>query len=80
MKVEEYVFHRDDLIPDEEFDPGNAKESIEKYLEHAEKRMYKHGEKVRNIFYPNKLMIVDKEQRVKQGNYLIGFKCYWFND
>jgi hypothetical protein len=81
MIVQEHVFHRDDLIPDVSYNNEDPDESIREYIGKRKDLKLGHGDHVRNIYFPEQLMIVDKESRTTTDkNYLIGFRCYWLHE
>jgi hypothetical protein len=66
-----YVFHRDDLVPD-------FVDNVDEWLSEGQDYHFKRGEKVRNVHRPDVVMVISKETRVNKQ--LVGFECYWWED
>ncbi len=66
-----YVFHRDDLVPE-------FVEDVDAWMVEAKDYMFKRGERVRNIHRFDVLMVISKE--VRSNKHLLGFECYWWED
>lgn len=66
-----YVFHRDDLVPE-------FVQDVQEWFDAGEDYLFKRGERVRNIHRHGLLMVISKE--VRSGKHLIGFECYWWED